>query len=240
MSEITHRQKKILFKVIEEYIKTAQPVSSLRLNQKYNFKLSSATIRNEMLELTKKGFLIHPYSSAGKVPSNKGYRLFIEEWIGKLRPEKNLLKNFEEISSYLDDLLEFSQKLTYLLNKFASGLVLNYLFDKGLLWEEGWNQILLEPEFASQRCLKNFTRLIFKLESEIHELFENEPLQSLKVFVGKENPIFHCDDFSIIVSKVKIPKTKKGACLLVVGPKRMPYRQNLKTIYTLLDFVQKI
>lgn len=239
MVEITPRQKKILFKTVEEYIKTAQPVSSLRLNQKYSFNVSSATIRNEMMTLAKKGLLYRPYSSSGRVPTDKGYWLFVDQFLGEIRPNKNLLEKLEEIKPTFVNLLEFFQHLTRILNEFSSTLVLNYLFEKNLLWEEGWTNALLEPEFQDRRCIKRFTKLVEELETRIPHLFSQEPFESVKIFIGRNNPLMRCDDFSIIVSKIKIPKTRQGAGLVFLGPKRMPYKKNLQALYTLFEFIKK-
>ncbi len=73
------RQQKILKAVISEYNKTAQPVSSQVLCEKYFFSLSPATIRWGMLELTEQAYLRQPHISAGRIPTDKGYRLFVEE-----------------------------------------------------------------------------------------------------------------------------------------------------------------
>ncbi|HOX10891.1 MAG TPA: hypothetical protein PK333_02785, partial [Candidatus Moranbacteria bacterium] len=73
------RQEKILSTVIEEYTKTAVPVGSQILANKYHFKVSPATLRNDMMALEKEGFLYQPHVSAGRIPTDKGYRYFVEE-----------------------------------------------------------------------------------------------------------------------------------------------------------------
>lgn len=72
------RQQKILNAIVKEYVKTSKPVSSKILVQKHNLGLSSATIRNEMKELEKFGYLQQPHTSAGRIPTEKGYRFFIK------------------------------------------------------------------------------------------------------------------------------------------------------------------
>lgn len=79
--ELDGRKKKILKTIINEYVDTAEPVSSGSLIKKYPVNLSSATIRNEMLELEKLGYLKKPYSSSGRVPSELGYRYYVEKLI---------------------------------------------------------------------------------------------------------------------------------------------------------------
>jgi len=73
------RQEKILSAVIEEYTQTAIPVGSSILAQKYKFKVSPATIRNDMTALEEDGYLYQPHISAGRIPTDKGYRYFVEE-----------------------------------------------------------------------------------------------------------------------------------------------------------------
>lgn len=75
---MTNRQQKILEAIVKEYVKNSKPVSSKILFQKYNLGLSSATIRNEMKELEKAGYLSKPHTSAGRIPTEKAYRLFIK------------------------------------------------------------------------------------------------------------------------------------------------------------------
>ncbi len=75
------RKKEILKAIIEEYIQTAEPVSSNAIVQKYNLDYSSATVRNEMAELEKNGYLDKPHTSAGRIPSAKGYRYYVDELV---------------------------------------------------------------------------------------------------------------------------------------------------------------
>src|SRR3989344_4263875 len=80
---ITDRQKDILDKIIQEYIDSAEPVPSQSLEKKYDLGLSPATIRGEMHKLTEQGFLYQPHTSAGRVPTDKGYRLFVNGLVDK-------------------------------------------------------------------------------------------------------------------------------------------------------------
>lgn len=77
MADLTERQKFILTLVIHEYIRTAQPVSSKYLVERYNLDMSSATVRNELAALTEAGYLRQPHTSAGRVPTEEGYRYFV-------------------------------------------------------------------------------------------------------------------------------------------------------------------
>ena len=95
--ELDKRKKKLLQTIIEEYIETAEPVSSGNLVKQ--LECSSATIRNEMAELEKNGFLEKPHTSAGRVPSQKGYRYYVDELI---RDDKLTKKEMEFIKEKLE------------------------------------------------------------------------------------------------------------------------------------------
>ena len=97
--ELDARQQKILQSIVEEYIETAEPVSSGNILKKGNLKCSSATIRNEMADLEKSGFLEQPHTSSGRVPSEKGYRYYVD----KLVREDNITrKEMEYVKSKLE------------------------------------------------------------------------------------------------------------------------------------------
>ena len=94
VENLDNRKKRILQAIIEEYIDTAEPVSSGNLVKELN--CSSATIRNEMAELEKIGFIEKPYTSAGRIPSQKGYRYYIDEL---LRDDKLTKKEMQYIKN---------------------------------------------------------------------------------------------------------------------------------------------
>ncbi len=82
MNNLTERQKLILALVIRDYIETAQPVGSLRVVENFGLEISSATVRNEMVTLTELGYLRQPHTSAGRVPTEDGYRYFVRQLMG--------------------------------------------------------------------------------------------------------------------------------------------------------------
>ena len=83
MTNLSERQKTLLLLLIRDYIESAQPIGSKRLAEHYHLNLSSATIRNEMAALTEMGYLRQPHTSAGRVPSEEGYRYFVSEMMNK-------------------------------------------------------------------------------------------------------------------------------------------------------------
>src|ERR1700690_3206865 len=88
MPELSERQKSLLLIIIRDYIDSAQPVSSKRLVEHHRLDLSSATIRNEMSALTELGYLRQPHTSAGRVPTEEGYRYFVSQMIDQAELSK--------------------------------------------------------------------------------------------------------------------------------------------------------
>ena len=107
VENLDNRKKRILLAIIEEYIDTAEPVSSGNLVKELN--CSSATIRNEMAELEKVGFIEKPYTSAGRIPSQKGYRYYIDEL---LRDDKLTKKEMQYIKNKLETTVNDLEDLT--------------------------------------------------------------------------------------------------------------------------------
>ena len=107
--ELNKRKKQILQAIVEEYIETAEPVSSGNLVENGKIDFSSATIRNEMAELEKIGFIEKPHTSAGRIPSQKGYRYYVDEL---LREDKLTKREMEYIKEKLETKVNNLEELT--------------------------------------------------------------------------------------------------------------------------------
>jgi heat-inducible transcriptional repressor len=231
---ITSRQGLILEKIIKDYINFAEPIGSEFLDKKHNLPVSPATIRLEMQKLTDEGFLYQPHTSAGRVPTDKGYRFFVDKLLENGLEDfkdKRFFEEIREIKKEIEDHLKFSQEMTKLVSSFSSGLILNYSADDNILWKEGWQKVFKEPEFEDSEYTRDFVATVEKLENEMKNFFLDD--FNFQVFIGKENPISKAKNFSLIVSKSKTPKKQKRA-VAILGPKRMAYDKNISLINSLM------
>jgi heat-inducible transcriptional repressor len=109
---LTPRQAKLLGIVIQEYVKTAQPVSSNAIAQDYDLGVSSATIRNDLATLEREGLLTHPHTSAGRVPTDVGYRYFVQHLLSdaelSIRERRDIRVQFSQARQELDQWLRLS------------------------------------------------------------------------------------------------------------------------------------
>ena len=237
MMIVTERQKEILNRIVADYIDLAQPVSSEFLEEKHHFGICPATIRIEMQKLTDGGYLIQPHTSAGRVPTDKGYRFFVNNLFEKGIPEeKDFLKLEDLIEREIGDRVRFLQSLTKNLASFSSNLALGYLFDEDLFWKEGWEDVLGEPEFKETKVITDFADVIRHFEKEIEDIKINS---GIKVYIGKENPFSKVKDFSIIISKCHFPNDEKGV-LAIAGPKRMAYDKNINSLNYLTKLLERL
>jgi len=238
MMIVTERQKEILNRIVADYIDLAQPVSSEFLEEKHHFGICPATIRIEMQKLTDTGFLYQPHTSAGRVPTDKGYRFFVDNLFEKGFPkEKTLLKVEDLIEREMGDGVRFLQSLTKNLASFSSNsLALGYLFDEDLFWKEGWEDVLGEPEFKETKVITDFADVIKHFEKEIEDIKINS---EIKVYIGKENPFSKAKEFSIIISSCHFPDKEKGV-LAIAGPKRMAYDKNINSLNYLTKLLERL
>jgi transcriptional regulator of heat shock response len=230
--ELTERQGKLLNVIVKEYIDGAQLVSSQLLEKKYGFDVSPATIRNEMQKLTDKGFLSQPHTSAGRMPTDKGYRFYVNILLEKKS------KNPAEIEKWLqeetEDTFQFIQSLTKHIAETTNALTLSYLEKENFFWKEGWEKVLKEPEFEERDCLLDFTNFLRNFENHIEELKNDS---DINVYIGKENSLPKDKDFTVISSRYHLPKGGEGI-ISILGPKRMAYDKNIGLINSLIELLE--
>ena len=114
--QLTDRKKRILKAIIRTYMETGEPVGSRTISKDKDLNVSSATIRNEMSDLTEMGYIVQPHTSAGRIPSDKGYRLYVDELMREKEDEIEELRNL---------MIEKTDKMDKVLKKVARVLASN-------------------------------------------------------------------------------------------------------------------
>lgn len=212
---MTDRQIKILKKIVSLYIGEAQPVSSSSIN----IDFCSATVRSEMQKLTEEGYLIQPHTSAGRIPSDKAYRFFVDI---------SRRKEAEVPISQEKDLIKILHQTSCVLAEMSSSLVLSGLLEEQVFFKEGWEEIMDDPDFIDHHRMMVFLRWIKQLEDRACD-FAGET----RVYIGNENPLPAGRDFALIISGCR-PRRRKGV-IAICGPKRMAYDRNLALIQSVIN-----
>ncbi|MBL8015025.1 MAG: hypothetical protein JNK26_02460 [Candidatus Doudnabacteria bacterium] len=231
---MTTRQKQLLAAIIHEFIETANAVGSVSLYDKYKFNVSPATIRNEMAALVREGYLDKPHSSAGRVPTTLGLRMFIEEMMEDLEELDVLTKTqvrqqFHHARFNKDSLIrEALSTLTKVAHNPTIALVGTEIYYAGL------SDMLDIPEFQE---LDNLKRLLAMLEdyAKLSKLFNHGRAdQDVKVLIGEETEAEEFRDYAIVFAELRLHGDQHGY-IAVIGPNRMPYQKIIPAV----DYVAK-
>ncbi len=119
--ELTERKLRILQAIISDYVRSAEPVGSRTLSKRFDMQVSPATIRNEMSDLEDMGYLTHPHTSAGRVPSDKAYRLYVNDMMGKVEVSEDVKKSIQEtLRSDIDEFDRTIQRAAELLSEITN------------------------------------------------------------------------------------------------------------------------
>ena len=228
---ISLRQGEILKHLVKEYIDLAKPISSQLLERKYGFGVSPAMIRIEMQRLDDQGYIFQPHTSAGRIPTDTGYRYFVNTVLDDQVELTDFSLLQEIVNQKNDNIFEWISDLTDTISNMCSGLALGHIEGDDFLSKHGWKKILKEPEFENRKAILDFTDFLQSFEKDFQELDLDSDLQ---VFIGQESPFEKSEDFSIIVSKCNFPE--KGT-ISILGPKRMVYDQNIYLINFLLKLI---
>ncbi len=220
---MTNRQKQLLHAIVEQYAEVASPVGSSLLAKA--FGVSSATVRAEMAELERGGYIAQPHTSAGRVPTDRGYRFYVNSLAedgplqtalteGQGRAEKALSARVQHaglpdrtIRNAVDTLVELTHNL-------GIATIGQQLYMSGL------SNLFGQPEFIQSGQVQQVARLLDNLEPWLREAAPNEPLS---VYIGRENPIGRSAGCSLIVSRFRSPFSD-SSYIGVLGPTRQNYR----------------
>ncbi len=221
---MTERQTKILQAIVEQYAEVAAPVGSSLLAKA--FSVSSATVRADMAELERLGFINQPHTSAGRIPTDKGYRFYVNNLseIADKPAERRAERALEArvttgghpehtIRNTVDTLVE----LTHNLGLATIG---------PQLYMSGLSNLFGQPEFIQPGQVQEVARLLDNLQPWLNEAAPNEPLS---VYIGRENPIGRSAGASLIISRFRSPFSD-SSYIGVLGPTRQSYRDVMNLV----------
>lgn len=234
---LTERQQSILAVAVREYVATAGPVASGDLVRKYRLPYSPATVRGELLALDEAGYLTQPHTSAGRVPTDKGYRFFInsrgDASAGPEKVEEREAEALRGMREFGDPVL-FARQSSRILAELTHNFVLAGFPDDGIFYKSGLAEVVQEPEFTDRDVVHDFTRLAEAIEDEIRLAFASFDFDEPRAFIGSENPIRHARRYSMIISSCETPFAKESMIALL-GPKRMDYAHHVALLREFRD-----
>ncbi len=235
------RQEKMLNRIINQYIREAQPIGSKTLSENMEPRLSSATIRNEMVNLIDQGYLEQPHLSAGRIPTLKAWDYYLENLIEFEIEKKTLIswkndlilskqKNFNDKKETIKDLVKKMADCSQSLS-FAA-------FSKNVFYYTGLTNLLIQPEFKEHPAVYNLSQIIDHLDEILEKNFDFlGQKKEIEILIGKKNPF---GDFcGAVLSRFKIGPKQEGL-IGILGPIRMDYQRNFTFVKTVRELINKI
>ena len=222
--KLTERQRQILFAIIEEYAEMAAPVGSVTLAKL--FDVSSATIRAEMARLEDMGLIAQPHTSAGRIPTDAGYRLYVNSLTDSPADEPTEIDGKPtDRGAHALEIRVTSQTRTDDAIRGAVDSLVELTGNLGLatigdqLYLAGISRLFMQPEFMDPMRIQSVAKLLDNLEPWLREARPGEPLN---IFIGRENPIGKTSEASLIISKFRSPYSD-SSYIGVLGPTRQNY-----------------
>lgn len=236
---ITARQTQILKSLIDEYIETAEPVGSEALEKKYNLGVSPATIRNEMVKLTKVDFLRQPHTSSGRIPSPKAMKFYVDQ----LMEERQMsvaeeVKAKEEVWDARGNINSLIREATVALAQKTKSLAVG-VADRGRVWQSGYSNVFLNPEFADLQISADLFSFLEEAE-RMHELFFEKMMGTtpVEVLFGEELGWPELNPICIAATRFRVGD-REGA-LGVIGPLRLEYSTVIPTLRYFKNLIEEI
>ena len=253
--EISERQKAILCQIVEEYAETASPVGSVTLAKL--FGVSPATIRSEMARLEVLGLIAQPHTSAGRVPTDAGYRFYVNNletqedywdddtdaaYVAGL-PEVQAIESgqYGRAAHVLRRRIMSQSQADTAIRQAVDSLVeltgnLGLATIGGQLYLSGLTRLFTQPEFTETRRVQAVARLLDNLEPWLREA---APGEALNIFIGHENPIGKNSEVSLIISKFRSPFSDRSY-IGVLGPTRQNYSRVMALVKHAGEMLEEI
>lgn len=220
---MNERQGKILDCLVREYIKKAEPVGSGFLAEKEGLAVSSATIRNDLAELEEQGLVFQPHTSAGRIPTEAGYKYFT----GNFLKNYALGRELEEIKKIEGAGEEKMKNIAKSIAKISTDAVF-VAFEKGNVYYTGISNLFKKPEFENKDIVVNVSLVIDALDERISKIYEMQ-IEEPKIFLGNESP-FGAGCAATVIRKEKM-------VFGIMGLSRMDYEKNLALIKFIKDLI---
>jgi len=206
--------RQLLLNVIEDVIKTGEPIGSQRLVEEYGMEVSSATIRNWFAELEDLGYLTQPYTSSGRLPTEQGYQFYVDELMPKRSVTKKDCQAIESANAGSDDFETRVKESAKCIASAVDNAVIVGLH-KDDTYYTGLTHLFAQPEFTEMRNVINLGALLDSLDEMIGRVKRQEFVEPT-IKLGSQCP------FGSMCGSVMVT-LDKGVFFAILGPTRLDY-----------------
>lgn len=232
------REAKVLFGLVTEYIRSGKPVGSECLSEHLNLDISPATIRNILSALEEQGYITKPHTSAGRIPTDKGYRTYVNGLVAKDIAGRQQQKIASRFDALAEEYGRPSRAAAKLLSELSHLLAISGWMSAHDIQEAGLTQILNQGNDADQVAMREIAFLLEHVDNYLRQLSARSVAQGEpEIYIGSENPLFDAVYTSSLVRTIPL-SSGETVVLMMVGPKRMPYQRNVALLNSVASILQ--
>jgi heat-inducible transcriptional repressor len=218
-----------LLAIVDEHIRTTRPVASQIIVEKYLSDVSSATIRNDMARLEESGLIEQPHTSAGRVPTARGYEYYVQYFLKEKQPnsaDQQQLRQIVKQSTGSEECIRSVAKAVAELS--AEAVIVG--FSARDFYYTGLSNLFKQPEFAERDVVYNFSEIIDHLDEVMSDIYDNVD-EEIRILVGQRNPFGR--NCAVLLTRCQYDRRADGI-MGILGPIRMAYGEQMG----LLRYVQ--
>lgn len=231
---MNERSAAILYHTIETYIATGQPVGSAQLRRQAGLPVSAATIRTALHDLDDAGYLRQPHTSAGRVPTDRGYRFYVDYWV----PAALASAQRRQLRALYQTAVRRHQHAAAAIASAAAALSHAYAIagqtPRGMLYHTGMSYVVSHKTPEDLAALQEMSVVIDQAEELIRQLAARTTGET-HVYIGQENPFAPAAHTSLLARVIR--SVGHTTVITIIGPKRMPYHQHISMLNELTHLV---
>lgn len=225
------RRLSILHAIVREFIETAEPVGSKTIFVSYNFSVSPATIRNDMANLEEKGLIFQPHTSAGRVPTDSGYRMYVDTFTDYEEAEQTAQRHLQKLleANRAHHVRKKLNEYVALLAHATENVSFATTPDNPHTFYLGFAHVLRQPEFARDPLAASQVMEVLEENNHFVKTLDSLNLDDdARIFIGRENILPQIQSCALIVARYSIDGYK--GYIGILGPTRMRYPYNLAMV----------
>jgi len=234
--DIKQRKERILAIVISRYIKTVLPVGSQYITEEYDLDVSPATVRNILADLEEEGYLMHPHTSAGRMPTQQGYRYYVDHLMDEIQlleeEKRRIAQEYKRHASQLEDLMEKTSQVISDLTHYTSIVSIDD-GDGHKIICKGTSYVVGYPDSTDILKIQAILRILEEKE-QLMELINRTLEKKIEIYIGHEMALKEMESCSLAISHFEKDGVKGR--IAVLGPTRMQYDRVVST----LDYLSQI
>jgi transcriptional regulator of heat shock response len=238
-ADLRFRKDNILAIVVDHYIQTITPVSSSYIAKSYPDEVSSATVRNVLAELEEEGYLTHPHTSAGRVPTELGYRYYVDHLMKEIEfleeEKERIRRDYILQSTELTSLVEKVSRALSDTTQYTSIIAIEGWFNKFIC--TGTNYVARYPDYQDIQKIHDILSALDEKE-RLLQIIQRELSRKIDIYIGHEMSLAEMDTCSLVVSRFQ---TKSGTVgrMAILGPTRMHYDRVVSALEYFQDVMEK-